>query len=160
MRSVLFTPLASLGQLALPSSITIHCHSATPSNKSSSSGPELLLQCAHCDAHVPLVDFERRKRSSSTNCIAEFLDSILVTRHSQQCKGRFGGELLRADDVHISVDEGHVRSNAIEALSGMDYTKSVPYCTKFKFSYILPCCAIFSAKLTAQKFQVLLYMIL
>ena len=114
---VLLTLLASVGQLALESSRAIS--SASTNIASSRSDPEPMLNCAFCNASIPLSDLARHEPRSRAHYTAELVAGLLVTRHLEQCKGRRGGSLMRADDVHYSVAECGTLANQItETLSG------------------------------------------
>ena len=115
---VLLTLLASVGQLALESSRAIS--SASTNTASSPSDPEPMLKCAFCDASIPLSDLARHEQRSRAHYTAELLADLLVTRHLELCKGRRGGALLGADDVHYSVAEnGPIANQITESLSGI-----------------------------------------
>ena len=110
--------LASLGQLA-PCNLL---HAAAPS-PSRFSEAEPMLECAQCDAVVPLSHLKRHKPRSATSYTAELLSQVLAPQHLEQCSGRKGGELLRDDDTQLAVPAVSefqlLPSKTIDSLSGM-----------------------------------------
>ena len=119
---MLFTLLGGVGQLAPQINRTMP--SASSSTELSPSDPEPMLQCALCDALIPLSDLTFsyltcHETRSPANCTAVLLSDVLAPRHSAHCKGRTGREQLTVDDAHISVAERAQLSISIESFSGV-----------------------------------------
>ena len=118
----LLSLLASLGQLAPRNPL----HAAAPSPLRFSSVPkedEPMLECAQCDAVVPLSDLTRHKPRPATSYTAELLSQVLAPQHLEQYSDRKGEELLLDDDTQLAVPNVSefqlLPSKTIDSLNGM-----------------------------------------
>ena len=73
---------------------------------------EVILQCAFCNAFIPLAEVLSRFRlSGSPKCTLELL-ATFSTEHESECRGLKGAERLKEDGVQFGVSE---RSSDIDA---------------------------------------------
>lgn len=110
---VIFSLLAGRGEIAprRRSLQTVLIRAATenartpPPELESASESELMFECAHCDARIPLADLLRHVPRSPAACTVELLAEVIAPQHLKECAGRSGVEMLLVDDTRSGRSE-------------------------------------------------------
>ena len=116
----LITPLATFGgfsvhrrtKIIVPNGRIAHTQSRNTLDG-------VILQCAFCNAFIPLAEVLSRVRlSGSPKCTLELL-ATLSTEHKAECRGLKGAERLTEDDVQFGVSErsSDIDSNIVSSRS-------------------------------------------